>query len=94
MEVVSTPQSRRSQVKSGDVFEVQAIKNGKPFESLSIGWMQSGSTQRLFATTNSSGIAKLKFDGQGPVVLYSVDLRLKTYETWECDFTTMTLEVK
>ena len=82
------------QTKHGDVFEIQALKNGKPCESLSIGWIQAGSTQRHFATTNSSGIAALKFDGKGPVVLYSVDLRLKTDETWESDFTTLTLDVQ
>lgn len=82
------------QTKSDDTFEVQALKSGKPYESLTIGWMQAASTQRRFATTNSSGIAKLKFEGQGPVVLYSVDLRTKADDTWESDFTTLTLDVK
>lgn len=88
------PLTNPTQAKSGQLFEVQALKNGKPFESLTIGWMQAGSTHRHFATTNSSGIAKLKFEGKGPVVLYSVDLRLKSDDTWESDFTTLTLEVQ
>lgn len=81
-------------VKSGEVFEVQALKRGKPFESLTIGWMQAGSTQRHFVTTDSSGIAKLRIEGKGPVVIYSVDLRLKADDTWESDFTTLTIETK
>lgn len=88
------PVTNSLQVKSGDMFEVQALKRGKPFESLSIGWMQSGSPQRHFATTDSSGIVRLKLEGRGPVVLYSVDLRLKADDTWESDFTTLTLDVK
>ncbi len=88
------PMTNPLQVKTGDTFEVQALKSGKPFESLTIGWMQAGSTQRHFATTDSSGIAKLKFEGRGPVVLYSVDLRLKADDTWESDFTTLTLDVE
>jgi uncharacterized GH25 family protein len=87
------PQVNPFDAKVGSEFEVTLLRDGKPLPNFSIGLILESQPDRIFAKTNEQGIARFKLSKPGRALLCTVDLRLKSDDTWESDFSTLTFAV-
>lgn len=87
------PQSDPFGLKAGSEFEVILLRDGKPLADFPVGLILESQTERVFAKTNDRGMARFKLSKAGKALLCTVDLRLKTDNTWESDFSTLTFHV-
>jgi uncharacterized GH25 family protein len=78
----------------GRPFTAELRANAKPAPDQPIGLIIGGSSERAFATTDSSGRATFSPTRAGRAMLYTVSLRpAGDGESWLSDFATMTFEI-
>ncbi len=87
------PQSNPFGLSGDTEFEVMLLRDGKPLANFPVGLIMESQTERVFAKTNDRGMARFKLSKAGKALLCTVDLRLKTDNTWESDFSTLTFHV-